>query len=567
MKKKLLVFISSIILLGFSTLIFFSCKQTPTEKMENELKAFIKNFEEKYIPLEKAMNKAYWTATNSGKPEDYKKSEELEIKCTKIFTDKEEFAVLKKIKESDAVKDELLKRQLVILYNSYLENQIDEKKLEEMIQIQTKIEKNFNTFRARVGTKEMSDNDIEEILINSKNSDQLKEAWMAHKKIGPVVAEDVKKLVLMRNEVAKELGFKNYQQMRLSLNEQDPQEIEKLFDELDVLTKDAFRKQKDLVDDFLAKRDNVKKEELMPWHYQNRYFQEAPKIFKVDLDVYYKNKDVVELTKKFYEGIGLPVDDIIKKSDLYEKPGKYQHAYCMDFDRKGDISVLCNIKNSDFNWMNTMLHEFGHAAYAKYIDRSLPHLLCENPASFCSEAIAEFFGRLGANGQWIQDMIGVNDQEKMKINEESFKMLRLQQLVFSRWSQVMYRFEKSMYENPEQDLNKLWWDIVEKYQLMKRPPQRNEPDWATKIHIASYSCYYHNYLLGELFASQVHNYIRTNILKTEEKNPSFVNKKEVGEYMKQKIFLVGAKYFWNDMIEKATGEKLTAKYYAKQFVD
>jgi peptidyl-dipeptidase A len=28
----------------------------------------------------------------------------------------------------------------------------------------------------------------------------------------------------------------------------------------------------------------------------------------------------------------------------------------------------------------------------------------------------------------------------------------------------------------------------------------------------------------------------------------------------------GAKFYWNDMIEKATGEKLTAKYYARQFV-
>ncbi len=37
--------------------------------------------------------------------------------------------------------------------------------------------------------------------------------------------------------------------------------------------------------------------------------------------------------------------------------------------------------------------------------------------------------------------------------------------------------------------------------------------------------------------------------------------------MKEKIFMPGARYYWNDMIEKATGEKLTAKYYAEQFVD
>ncbi|MCU0372450.1 MAG: hypothetical protein MUE56_04320 [Ignavibacteria bacterium] len=43
--------------------------------------------------------------------------------------------------------------------------------------------------------------------------------------------------------------------------------------------------------------------------------------------------------------------------------------------------------------------------------------------------------------------------------------------------------------------------------------------------------------------------------------------KEVGNYLKEKVFAPGMRYLLNDMIEKATGEKLTAKYYAKQFVN
>ena len=46
------------------------------------------------------------------------------------------------------------------------------------------------------------------------------------------------------------------------------------------------------------------------------------------------------------------------------------------------------------------------------------------------------------------------------------KMRRNQLLIFSRWCQVMLRFEKGMYADPQQDLNKLWWDLVEKYQLL-----------------------------------------------------------------------------------------------------
>jgi peptidyl-dipeptidase A len=165
-------------------------------------------------------------------------------------------------------------------------------------------------------------------------------------------------------------------------------------------------------------------------------------------------------------------------------------------------------------------------------------------------------------------MLGLNNHEKEKIREEAFKYTRLEQLVFSRWSQVMYRFEKGLYENPDQDLNKLWWDLVEKYQLVKKPEGRNEPDWASKIHIATSPCYYHNYHLGELLASQLNHYIVVNILKQKDINgASYFNSKEVGQYLIEKVFKPGCKYSWNEMIKRATGEELTAKYYAEQFVE
>ena len=46
-------------------------------------------------------------------------------------------------------------------------------------------------------------------------------------------------------------------------------------------------------------------------------------------------------------------------------------------------------------------------------------------------------------------------------------------------------------------------DLAEKYQEVKRPEGRNEPDFAAKIHIVTTPVYYHNYMLGEMFASQV----------------------------------------------------------------
>ena len=537
------------------------------EDMTEEFKRFVKDYETKVVPLYTDANTAYFNATISGKEEDYKKAADLQVQLSKIYASKADFAKLKRFKDSNTIQDELLNRQLIKIYNAYASSQIDEKKLEEMIRLQNETEKKFSTFRANVNGKKITDNEVENTLKTSNDSKLLEATWSASKEVGGVINDNLIKLVKLRNEAARELGYKNYHEMSLKLSEQDPQEIENLLNELDNLTRDTFAKLKTDIDEHLAKKYNLPKEKLMPWHYENRFFQEAPKIYNVNLDSYYKDKDIVALTRNYYAGLGLPIDDMIAKSDLFEKEGKYQHAYCSNLNRGKDVRVVCNVK-PNYNWMGTMLHEFGHAVYDYNIDSTLPWTLREPAHTFTTEAIAMMFGRMASNGQWLVDVVGITKEEKDKIADESFKSLRLEQLTFSRWVQVVYRFEKVMYENPDQDLNKLWWDLVEKYQMLKRPEGRNKPDYASKIHIALYPAYYHNYLMGELLASQYYTYIVKNVLHSEDlKNQSFVNKPEVGKYLLENIFKPGTKYYWNDMIEKATGEKLTAKYYAKQFVE
>jgi len=62
-----------------------------------------------------------------------------------------------------------------------------------------------------------------------------------------------------------------------------------------------------------------------------------------------------------------------------------------------------------------------------------------------------------------------------KYSETGAKMRRNQLLIFSRWCQVMLRFEKAMYENPGQDLNNLWWETVEKYSCSRDRPAAASP--------------------------------------------------------------------------------------------
>ena len=534
-----------------------------------DFSAFLKRYEARIIPLAKASNLAYYNAAVSGKDEDYKLSEKLQIEITKLLSDNEAYKTLTAFEKSGSVTAPILKRELGLLLNSFRRNQADPDKLEEIVKIQTGIEQKFATYRATVNGKELTDNEIEETLRTSTDSATLQEAWQGSKQVGKVVEDELLKLVAKRNAIARDIGFGNYHDMSLRLDEQDPDQIDALFAQLDDLTRDAYRNIKEKeIDPFLSARLNVPAKDLMPWHYQNRFFQEAPSVYHIDLDKYYKGKDVVELARSFYRGIGIDVDDILANSDLHEKPGKQQHAFCTDIDRTGDVRIFLNAKD-DSNWMDTTLHELGHAVYSKsYARGDLPYVLREEAHTFVTEAIAMMFGRLGANSSFMKSMLGLPEAEANTIADDAFKMTRLREIVFSRWCQVMYHFEKGLYGNPEQDLNALWWDLAEKYQMIKRPDGRNAPDWAAKIHIATVPCYYHNYLLGELLASQINAHIVHDVIKGDDyKNPGYAGRADIGEYLVKNIFVPGKRYRWDELIENATGEKLTPKHYAAQFLN
>lgn len=566
---------TSVFALFFALILLVSCGEKKTsepskeeiQKMEKQLRDLIDKFVKEFQPLEEKANLAYWTASNNSNEENWNKYAERDMAMNAKLSDPVVFAELKKINESGMIQDPILKEELKALYNGMLGKQADTTLLNELSKMTSQIEQKYSNFRTVVGKKTLSDNDVEEILQSSANSKELEQVWTEQKKIGPTVADDIIKLVKLRNKLAQGLGFKTYHEMSLTLSGEDPKEISALFDELDNLTKNAFSQLKNDIDLTLSKKLGIKPEEMMPWHYQNRFFQEAPQIYEVNLDKYYAKQDLVKLTTDYFKGVNLPIDDMVKRSDLFERKNKNQHAYCIDINRdKKDIRVLCNVKPNS-KWMETMLHEYGHALYEKNLGDDLPWVIKTPAHIFTTEAVAMFFGRLASNPQWMVDMKVIDEKERDIIQPTTSKILRLQQLVFSRWAQVMYRFEKSLYENPDQDLNKLWWDLVEQYQMMKRPVGRNMPDWATKIHIATSPCYYHNYLLGELFASQIYFHLAKENGQPENMNFSFTNDTKAGDFFRNSIFAVGAKYYWNDMIEKATGEKLTAKYFAKQFVN
>jgi peptidyl-dipeptidase A len=556
--------VNIVLTISLISLFTFGCENITKEK---QLEQFIDAHVAKIEPLSKQANLAYWDASTTGKPEAYELVSKLNLAIQQIYNNPQEFTFLKEIKESGKVADTRLARQLDKLYYAYLRNQIEPELLKKIVDTDNRIQKKYNTFRGTIDDKKVTMSDIYTILTTEEDCRKRELAWRASKQVGDVIFNDLIELVKLRNTAARKAGFDNYHTLSIVTGEQNAEELDAIFDELCELTNEPFTKMKKELDRILADDYGIATEDLKPWHYHDPFFQRTPLVYEIDLDIYYKDHDVKELAQRYYAGIGLPVDDILAKSDLYDREGKYPHAFSFEADRDGDVRILCNLQNTE-RWMETILHELGHAIYSKYHDRKEPWLLREPAHSFTTEAIAMFFGRLSRNANWMQQMLDLSDSQRLKIENVSEKYLRFQQVLFVRWVLVMYNFEKQLYADPDQDLNTLWWDLVEKYQFVKRPDGPVDAGWASKLHFTTAPCYYHNYMLGELLASQLHNHIVHNVLSLKsDENVSYVGQKEVGDFIREKVLEPGAVYHWNEMIKRATGEPLTPRYFVEQFVE
>jgi peptidyl-dipeptidase A len=522
-----------------------------------DFSAFLARHRERVEPLEIEMSDAWWQANIASSPESDESAAEAQKRLTKVYADRDAFAYLRGVDTTSLLPDEA--RQHLLLLNTFTGNQMDDGVIEEMVDTERRVESQYNTYRPFLRGEPTGENALRDILRTSDEAILRKEAWEASKEIGCVVEQDVLRLVELRNREARRLGYPNHYAMSLTLQEQDQETLFALIDGVVGKTQPLWDAYKATLDEDIARRFGVPRTDLRPWHYSDPFFQEAPP-GDVDFDRFYKDKSLEALTTAFFDAIGLDVRDILSRSDLYERENKCQHAFCLHVGRYDDVRVLCNCTGSE-RWMGTMLHEFGHAVYDKYLGSDLPFFLRDTAHTLTTEAIAMLMGRLSRSAAFLNQYAGVTAEEARSVAAAGAEESRVQLLIFVRWVAVMVYFERALYEDPAQDLNRLWWELVRRFQSVTPPENRDAPDWAAKLHLALAPVYYHNYLLGEMMASQLIDTIRERVLPSGADDIAFVSSPTVGAYLKREIFERGARLPWNDLITSATGESLAPAHF------
>ncbi|MBM3198330.1 MAG: M3 family oligoendopeptidase [Chlamydiae bacterium] len=504
----------------------------------------------------KQVNQASWLMETTGSPDAADLQAELSQELRLLLHDPKVFSKLVLWKKETPHLSPLLQRQLEVLIRLYTPHQISKELIQTIAKQEADLSLLYTQFRAKLGDKVLSENDLRSLLRKKQDLPLRKKAWEASKQVGHKLAEPILTLVRLRNQAARSLGYSDFFQMQLALQEVEPASLFFLLEEVAALSQTAHDLVIQEIEEHQQKRFGVSVQELGPWLWQDPFAQEDP-LEGVSLDTYLEKVDFCALSKQLFAQMGMDVTSILQASDLWEREKKNQHAFCINIDRQSDIRTLGNLTPT-MKWLETLLHELGHAIYEQGFDQDLPWLLREPPHMISTEAMALLAGRKAYQSE-VLHLILPNNTPLIQLSEQS---LRRRQLLFSRFVLVMTYFEQELYRNPEQDLSTLWWDLVHTYQKISPPQGRGkEYDWAAKYHIGLAPAYYYSYLLGELFASQIEDTLHRST------GSALLFHQQAGAHLKEKLFAPGNRMSWSSLVEHVTGEPLGAKAWIRQFTN
>ena len=337
-----------------------------------------------------------------------------------------------------------------------------------------------------------SANDIDRILVESRNLDERRAAWEASKTIGRPLRDGLLRLRDLRNKVARAMGFDDFFALQVADYGMTVPEMIALCDRLIAEMKPLYQQLHAWARHALAKRyrAEVPRDGKIPAHWlPNRWGQNWPGLVEgIDMDAPFKGKPkefITEQAERFYVSLGFPrlPKSFWEKSDLYPadpKSGrkKNSHASAWHIDLNDDVRSLMSIEPNS-RWFTTAHHELGHIYYyISYSTPGVPYLLRSRGEPRVPRGDRRPDRPGGRPAALSQAGRALDGTEAEKADAVTFLLdtaLDGSSVVFLPWSAgVMTHFEHDFYAGKISDdaLNAAWWALVGQYQGIAPPGER-----------------------------------------------------------------------------------------------
>jgi len=420
--------------------------------------------------------------------------------------------------------------------------------------LENSLQKIMTDFHFTFEGKSITRAQVQTQLKVEKNPKRRMQFWFVASQLSEKIKNDLLTLVNLRNEKAKQLGFPNYYSLALYLNAIDEAWLLQTLNELTEQTEEKFHKFAHTIKKNILQNAN---KNVGPWDFDFA-LRDAVSLS----DKYFPKDSVFETLHRFEQSLGFPTDSLPIREVVKDIP-------------YGGLSLAVNIPNDSRFLVNpttgksfyqTAFHEYGHSLHAVNTNDSVPILKGYEwiPGAQCAafaEGMADVHGEFTDKQTWLELYTKAKDFE-------------IQNYVAGRYLPALYRLrslmnnffiEYAMYHNPEQDIDSVERAMFKKYLLvdldslaMQTKEKKFPSIFASSIWYTSYPCYYQNYILSGMIATQIHEAMENKFGDDYFSNPN------ISSWLIESFYTEGERLDWNEKIRQATGKGLETGAYLRK---
>jgi peptidyl-dipeptidase A len=542
LRQRFILFTVTIIVITLTE----SCmKDKPQEKHEititkkDDLVPYLDSLERTYELACLRMGVANWNSYAKEAPADL---DGAKAGFANIFADTTARKIIDEWRgKSNSLADKPLARRLELWHRLFIGGAIYADP--EIAKLENSLQQTITNFKFTFEGTPATRASVSNAMRQEKKQAQRHKLWSVTSQLSTVTAKDLLRLVKLRNEKAKMFGFPNYYSLSLHLNAVDEQWLVTTLNDLEEQTREPFR-------EFIeksSKKNHVKEFSAWDFDYTLREAVSMP-------DKYFPPDSVFTVIHQFQKGIGFNVDSLPIKEVVKDIP-------------YGGLSLAINIpKDSRFlvnptkgkGFYAVAFHEYGHSL--KGVHTNVEHPVLKGyewiPGAQCGayeEGVADMHGEFTDDSLWLASFT----QAKSKEISKYIKGRSLPTLYRLRGLLKNFFIEYEMYKNPDQNLAALERGMFKKYLLVDLD-STEQHQYAASIWYTSYPCYYQNYILAGMIATQLQEALSNKFGDEKISDPN------VAQWMIDHLYSSGETLEWTERIRNATGKSLETGPYLRK---
>tara|TARA_R110002049_G_scaffold20717_23_gene76054 strand:+ start:4186 stop:6006 length:1821 start_codon:yes stop_codon:yes gene_type:complete len=456
----------------------------------------------------------------------------------------------------------------------------DPAKRKELSQIAAKLEGDYGAgkyCKSEGDCKSLPE--LEDILAESRDYDELLDAWQGWRTASPVMRKPYERFVELVNEGANELGYSDLGEMWRSGYSMSPADFEdetaRLWEQVKPLYDELHCHVRAVLGETYGE-DKVPQDGPIPAHLLGNMWSQSwgfiydlmepyPGVAELDVDKTLKTRDytpkeMVRNAESFYVSLGMKrLPDTFWERSMFSKPADRDvvcHASAWSMDGADDLRIKMCIKQT-FDELRTIYHELGHNYY-QWAYKDQPPLFWDGANGGFHEAIGDTI-TLSMTPDYLAEvgLISANETSREAVINRQM-MQALDKVAFLPFGKLIDEWRWGVFSGaitPE-NYNQAWWNLRTKYQGIQPPVARSESDFdpGAKYHIpgnVSYTRYFIAHILQFQFQRAL---CETAGYEGELQGCSIYGSKAAGDKL-WSMLETGASEPWQTTLEKLTGTR------------